>query len=468
MEALAQSRYHSPLVTTPPPSWNALDALDLENRRVLLRVDLQRPPDHATLWDPEALDSAYPTLAKLLDRGARVIIAGHLSPEDLDPAAPKGQGTGGGTDRAPSLVETGEVIAKALQCEVHLPDEVVGDGVAKLIRDLRGRQVVLLENLAKDPREAQGDPELGKALAQLSDLYVGDAPDAASLALASTQESPSHFASSMRGVGTRLARHFQAAQEIRFRPANEATALLFARDRADIYTLAALAQLVERLSDADLLVLGGFLGLSMAQLRRDPAAFEAARLDREAAQHCNRILSRAREKGIEVRTPIDLLLTSDQAPNGDEPETCLVSDLPLRVPQDPGSESSAKVVGLGEKSRAQLQIPARYARILWLGSFSGSALGPFGLPPSSAERLAPTASEDRVLASALATGHASILCCGAGLDRLWAPSSRPSGLHFYRSLQCMLRLLAGAATPGLKALSSNEAPPPSDPADSIS
>src|SRR5690606_23967131 len=97
------------------------------------------------------------------DRGARLILASHLG-------RPKGR-----PDPKYSMEPVAARLAELLEAEVRLPDEVVGDGVTKLVLDTRAGQIVLLENLRYHPGEEANDPAFAQALASLCDAYVNDA-----------------------------------------------------------------------------------------------------------------------------------------------------------------------------------------------------------------------------------------------------------------------------------------------------
>ncbi|HFE47347.1 MAG TPA: phosphoglycerate kinase, partial [Nannocystis exedens] len=146
------------------PRLPRIDDLDVNNRRVLVRVDFNVPmnPD-GSIRDDTRIRAALPTISALRERGARIVLASHLG-------RPKGT-----FDKKLSLEPVGSHLAELLECEIRLPDEVVGDGVTKLVLDNRAGQIVLLENLRFHPGETRNDPAFAQALANLCDAYVNDA-----------------------------------------------------------------------------------------------------------------------------------------------------------------------------------------------------------------------------------------------------------------------------------------------------
>ena len=116
----------------------SIDELQLTGKRVFLRVDFNVPLDgsrHVT--DDTRIREVLPTLRRLLQLGGRVMIASHLG-------RPKGK-----PDPALSLEPAASTLSELLgkSYEVLLADDCIGDGVRKLVKELKDGQVVMLENL---------------------------------------------------------------------------------------------------------------------------------------------------------------------------------------------------------------------------------------------------------------------------------------------------------------------------------
>ena len=147
--------------------------LDVDNKRVLVRVDFNVPLDQGRVVDDTRIRAALPTLEHLLSRGAAVILCTHLG-------RPKGQ-----------VVEELRLAPVARHLETLLGQpvlalpEVVGPLVEDRLASLRPGQVALLENLRFHPGETANDPQFAQALARLADCYVNDAFGAAHRAHAS-------------------------------------------------------------------------------------------------------------------------------------------------------------------------------------------------------------------------------------------------------------------------------------------
>jgi phosphoglycerate kinase len=153
-----------------------IDALDLAGKRVFIRVDFNVPLDAGRVTDDARIRAALPTIQHAIKARAKVILASHLG-------RPKGKPE----DRERlSLEPAAERLSELLRQDVILADDCVGDGVKKLVRDLREGQVLLLENLRFHPEEEKNDENFAKELASLADVWVMDAFGTAHRAHAST------------------------------------------------------------------------------------------------------------------------------------------------------------------------------------------------------------------------------------------------------------------------------------------
>jgi phosphoglycerate kinase len=155
----------------------SLDDLDVGGKRVLVRVDFNVPLEGGRITDDTRIRAALPTLERLRERGARLLLTSHLG-------RPKGR------DEALSLRPVAARLGELLDTEVQLAPDLdhVPDG-----------DVVMLENIRFEPGETKNDPELARRLAGLADAYVNDAFGSAHRAHAST-EGVAHLLPSAAGL----------------------------------------------------------------------------------------------------------------------------------------------------------------------------------------------------------------------------------------------------------------------------
>jgi phosphoglycerate kinase len=153
-----------------------VDELQLSNKRVFIRVDFNVPlDDQRKVTDDTRIREALPTIQRALKLGGRVMLASHLGrPKGADPKL----------SLEPAAKRLAELLGKPH--EVLLADDCVGDGVKKLVRDLKEGQVLVLENLRFHKEEEANDEAFARELASLCDVYVNDAFGTAHRAHAST------------------------------------------------------------------------------------------------------------------------------------------------------------------------------------------------------------------------------------------------------------------------------------------
>ncbi|HEY4280802.1 MAG TPA: phosphoglycerate kinase [Conexibacter sp.] len=150
-----------------------LDDLEVEGKRVLVRVDFNVPLKDGEVADETRIAAALPTLNELLERGAALILVSHLGrPKEREPEL--------------SLRPVAARLEELLGRQVQLAPAVIGDEVTALAGGLQPGGVLLLENVRYEPGETKNDPALVAALAALADVYVNDAFGAAHRAHAST------------------------------------------------------------------------------------------------------------------------------------------------------------------------------------------------------------------------------------------------------------------------------------------
>ena len=148
--------------------------LDLQEQRVLLRVDFNVPLQGTAIVDDSRIVAAIPTLRWLLEARAAVVIATHLG-------RPNGQ-----------VVDALRVapvarLADRLGLPVPVAGGVSGEGVVTRAHSLQPGELLMLENVRFDPREEANDPAFAQELADLAQVYVNDAFGTAHRAHASTE-----------------------------------------------------------------------------------------------------------------------------------------------------------------------------------------------------------------------------------------------------------------------------------------
>lgn len=274
--------------------------LDVTGKRVFVRVDFNVPQnDKGEITDDTRIRAALPTIRNLVERGARVILGSHLG-------RPKG--------KTPSLTmlpvgqRLAELLAPQVQ-EIKLCDEVVGDGVRKVVGDLRDGEVALLENLRWEPGEEKNDEALSKSLASLAEVYVNDAFGTAHRAHCSTAGMVKHFAPGQRGAGFLMLREVEFLSRLLHNVERPYVVVIGGAKVSDkINVLTNLA------SVASSVLIGGAMANTF--LAAQGKNLGKSKLEADKLQVAKQFLDRCDRDGVEVVLPTDLVvapsLSSDE------------------------------------------------------------------------------------------------------------------------------------------------------------
>jgi phosphoglycerate kinase len=250
-----------------------LEDLEVDGKRVLVRVDFNVPLDDGEITDDTRITAALPTLTTLRERGARLLLVSHLGrPKDREPEL--------------SLKPVAERLGRYLETDVELAEDLdhVPDG-----------DVVMLENIRYEPGETKNDPELAQRLADLADVYVNDAFGSAHRAHAST-EGVAHLLPSAAGL--LLAREVETLTGILEDPARPLVAVVGGAKVTD--KIGVLRAFLER---ADAILIGGAMAFPFLSVKGHSIGDSlCAAEDLEPARE---LLQRGADK---LHLPVDLVL----------------------------------------------------------------------------------------------------------------------------------------------------------------
>lgn len=166
--------------------------LQVEGKKVLVRVDFNVPLKDGVITDDNRIVQALPTIKYLIDHNAKVILFSHLGKVKSE------------EDKAKlSLRPVAERLSELLEKPVTFVPETRGEKLEAAINALKEGDVLLFENTRFEDldgkKESKNDPELGKYWASLGDLFVNDAfgtahrAHASNVGIASQLESAAGF-----------------------------------------------------------------------------------------------------------------------------------------------------------------------------------------------------------------------------------------------------------------------------------
>jgi len=271
-----------------------IEALDVTGKVVLLRADLNVPLDGTTITDDGRIRASLPTINKLRERGARVLITAHLGRPKGDTYAER---AAGGPSLAPVAARLGELIG----CLVPLAADVAGDSARATAAAMADGDLALLENIRFEPAETSKDDavrgELAAKLAALADAYVGDGFGALHRKHASVYDVPSLLP---HAAGELVLAEVAVLERLTTDPARPYVVVLGGAKPSD--KLAVIGNLLDK---ADRILIGG--GMSYTFLAA--LGYEVGRslLEADRLDDVRKVMSDASARGVELVLPVDLV-----------------------------------------------------------------------------------------------------------------------------------------------------------------
>ncbi len=158
-----------------------VDDIDVQGKRVLMRVDFNVPLAAGRVADETRIIASLPTIRKLCGQGGKLILMSHLGRPKGAPAADM------------SLRPCAEALGRLIGKTVAFATDCIGPAAESAVAALKPGEVLLLENLRFHAEEEKNDPAFAGKLAALGDVYVNDAFGTAHRAHASTEGVTRHI-----------------------------------------------------------------------------------------------------------------------------------------------------------------------------------------------------------------------------------------------------------------------------------
>ncbi|HOO64288.1 MAG TPA: phosphoglycerate kinase [Synergistaceae bacterium] len=265
---------------------NLFDASALKGKRVLLRVDCNVPLDNSGhVSDDTRIRAHIPTIQALLLEGAQIALASHLG-------RPKGK-----IVPKYSLKPLIAPLENLLQKKILFCETCLGEKVEEAMQKRSGDEVVLLENLRFHPGEEANDPSFAKALAAPFDVFVMDAFSASHRAHASTEGITAFLPSY---AGFLLAREADFLSQVRDHPKKPFLLILGGAKVSD--KIGVIENLLEKV---DTILIGGGMAFTFFAAQGFPVG--ASLCERDKISFVQEMMLKAREKGVEIILPRDIL-----------------------------------------------------------------------------------------------------------------------------------------------------------------
>ena len=286
-----------------------LQDLDVRGKRVLTRVDFNVPIeqgiDNLTSYD-HRLRATLPTIEYLLDQRCKIILCSHLG-------RPKGK-----VVEAMRMGPVAERMSVLLCRPVKVLPDCIGPEVEAAVCHMCDGDIVMLENVRFHTGDETNDPEFSKALATLADVFVMDAFAVAHRAHASTVGVPQYLPAA---AGLLLQRELETMSRVLESPQRPLAALLGGAKVHDK------TRVLENLLDnIDRLIIGG--GMSVTFLSTQGHSMGASSVEEELLGFASRLLGRARDQGIPVQLPRDLVVADQFASQPGHTRTTSADQVP--------------------------------------------------------------------------------------------------------------------------------------------
>lgn len=258
-----------------------LDQLDIQNKRVLIRSDLNVPIVNGEVTSKARIEASLSTFEQALSQGASVMVMSHL-----------GRPTEGEPNEADSLAPVAACLGELMGRDIRLIKDWI-DGVS-----LDAGELVLLENVRFLKGETANDDGLAQKMADLADVVVMDAFATAHRAQASTEGVIRH--AKVACAGPLLAAEIKALDQALDHPARPMVAIV---GGSKVSTkLSVLEALIDQV---DQLIVGG--GIANTFLAAAGHRIGVSLHEPDLVPTAKALMAQAKAKGAAIPLPVDVV-----------------------------------------------------------------------------------------------------------------------------------------------------------------
>ena len=265
-----------------------IDHINFKGKKALIRVDFNVPlNEDLKITDDTRICAALPTINKILSEDGSVILISHL-----------GRPKNGYEDKF-SFKHIVDHLSEKLNIKVKFVDNCIGDEVTKIANQLKGAEVLLLENLRFHSEEKAGDKYFAEKLSKLADIYVNDAFGTAHRAHASTAIIADFFHEN-KCFGYVMANEITNLEKIVNEGERPITAIMGGAKVSSKITI-----INKLMNKVDKIIIGG--GMSYTFAKAIGGNVGNSLVEDDKMELALSLISQAKEKEVELLIPIDSL-----------------------------------------------------------------------------------------------------------------------------------------------------------------
>ena len=277
-----------------------VDDINAKGKRVLVRCDFNVPLKDGKITDETRIVAALPTINKLINDGAKVILCSHLGKVKNGP------------NEGESLAPVAERLSEKLGKKVTFVADynVTGQAATDAVAAMKDGDVVLLQNTRFRGKEETKPQEAGEAfakeLAELADIYVCDAFGSAHRAHASVAVVTKYISEKggVNAVGYLMQKEIDFLGNAVENPVRPFVAILGGAKVAD--KLNVINNLIEK---CDTLIIGG--GMAFTFLKAKGYEIGKSLVDDEKIEYCKEMMEKAEKAGKKLLLPIDTTVAKE-------------------------------------------------------------------------------------------------------------------------------------------------------------
>ena len=387
-----------------------VEDIDVEGKRVLLRVDFNVPlnRDTGTISDDTRIRASLPTIKYLIDHKAKVIICSHLG-------RPEGK-----------VVENLRMmpIARRLSQLIGLPvnaaSDCIGPEVEGRAMALKEGDILVLENLRFHIEEEENEAGFAQKLARLADVYVNDAFGTAHRAHASTVGVAEYLPAV---AGFLMNKELRVMEKLLHNPERPSACLIGGAKVSDKIEL-----LQNMLKKVDALLVGG--GMAATFLKAEGYEIGHSLVEDDKLDLARKLMVEAKEWKVPFLLPVDAVVAQE-----------IKAGASTRVVPTTNIPAGSHIVDIGPKSIVLFHNELRKCRtIIWNGP-----MGIYEMPQF--------AQGTRAIASFLSTLDATTIIGGGSSAEVVEEMGLADRMtHVSTGGGASLRFLEGATLPGVEVL----------------